>query len=97
MAGLEASVDLWSLHDWVVIDGKTGLVRGGILGHQRASSDTWKGRGLWMGGPGLIYLETVVAGYTEFIPILYSGPRNRDLQGWEAIARGCWEASGMSL
>lgn len=69
LAGLEASVDFWYLHDWVVIDdGKTGLVRAGILGHQRTSSDTWKGRGLWTGGPGLIYLETIVAGYTDLEP-----------------------------
>lgn len=68
LVGLEALVDLWCLHDWVVIDGKTGLVRGGILGHQRASSDTWKGRGLWMGGLGLISLETVVAGYIDLEP-----------------------------
>lgn len=69
MAGLEVLVDLWYLHDWVVIDdGKTGLVRGGILGHQKTSSDLWKGRGLWMGGPGLIYLETIMAGYTDLEP-----------------------------
>lgn len=69
LAGLEVLVDLWYLHDWVVIDdGKTGLVRGGILGHQKTSSDLWKGRGLWMGGPGLIYLETIVAGYTDLEP-----------------------------
>lgn len=57
-------MDPRSLCDWVVIGGKTGLVRG-ILGHESMSSDTWKVRGLWVGSPGLICLETMVGAWGE--------------------------------
>lgn len=37
----------------------------GILGPESISSDTWKGRGLWVGSPGLICLETMVGAWGE--------------------------------